>query len=60
GWLYQGNTWYYLNADGKMMTGWQTIGDSKYYLYGSGAMAVGRAQVDGVEYDFGTDGRCRE
>ncbi|MSS41874.1 hypothetical protein FYJ37_16505 [[Clostridium] scindens] len=43
-----------------MMTGWQTIGDSKYYLYGSGAMAVGRAQVDGVEYDFGTDGRCRE
>ena len=42
-----------------MFTGWQTIDGSKYYFDGSGAMAVGKVQIDGVEYDFGSDGICR-
>ena len=33
-----GNNWYYVDADGKMVTGFQTISGVKYYFETNGLM----------------------
>ena len=33
-----GNNWYYVDTDGKMVTGFQTIAEAKYYFASSGLM----------------------
>lgn len=53
------NQSYYMNPDGSMQEGWFKYEDGVYYLRpGNGDMFVGVQTVDGVTYDFGTDGRA--
>jgi glucan-binding YG repeat protein len=58
------SAWYYMDAEGYMMTGWVEDGGKKYYLDAagtpSGSMATGERVIDGVTYQFGTDGALIE
>ena len=47
-----GNTWYYLNEDGKMATGWKTLDGITYYLNSDGAMCTGYKEINGEWYFF--------
>lgn len=42
--------WYYFNADGYMLVGWQYIDNSWYYLNPSGEMLIGWQQIDKYWY----------
>lgn len=49
--------WYYFDADGTAVSGWQSIGGDKYYFYPeSHDMAYGRVQIDGKNYFLNTPG----
>ncbi|MGG2063296.1 hypothetical protein [Bacillus sp. S14(2024)] len=48
-----GNTWYYLNESGAMVTGWLSLDNTWYYFYGSGEMAY-NTRIDG--YKLGSNG----
>ena len=37
GWVNDGGTWYYLDASGKMVTGWVSIDGKRYHFASSGA-----------------------
>ena len=39
GWLQLGDSWYYLNNDGKSQKGWQTIKNKRYFFDENGVMA---------------------
>lgn len=43
--------WYYFNADGYALTGWNEIGGKWYYMYEDGAMAAGTTTPDGYVVD---------
>lgn len=43
--------WYYLDADGKALTGPQTFGNSHFYFLPNGAQVKGRFAPDGHYYD---------
>ena len=43
-------TTYYFNADGYMVTGWQSVNGKWYYFDGSGAMVTGWKQIGGKWY----------
>ena len=45
-----GNTWYYVDAEGKMVTGYQTIAGAKYYFAESGLMQTGWFKINGADY----------
>lgn len=49
---------YYFGSTGIRQTGWLTIGSKRYYLdpSNSGAQTFGSKTIDGVSYDFGTQG----
>lgn len=52
-----GDKIYYFQKDGIMKTGWiKTASGNKYYFKKNGQMATGRLKINGVIYDFGTDG----
>ena len=54
GWLLDGSTWYYLQSNGAMKTGWFQDTDGRwYYLNANGSMAV-NTSVDG--YKLGANG----
>ena len=54
GWCNVGTSWYYLDYDGAMKTGWFKDSDGKYYyLYQSGEMAV-NTTISG--YKLGNNG----
>ena len=58
GWVNTGNgTWYYLNPDGDMKTGWLYDKNIWYYLNNDGSMAVNCSQ-DG--WYLGADGAGRK
>ena len=48
---------YFLNADGRIGSGWQTVGSDRYYIDAEGHALTGRQTIDGSSYDFGSDGR---
>lgn len=57
GWLWDQGKWYYLKPDGSMATGWlEDQNGSRYYLKADGQMAVGQLKIDGITYEFGTNG----
>lgn len=56
GWFKDGQTVYYLDADGKLASGWREIDGNRYYFQVPGDMAVGRMQIEGFVYEFGSDG----
>ena len=47
GWLHT-DYWYYLDKDGKMVTGLASVGNQQYYFDQSGAMQTGWIQADGT------------
>ncbi|MZK54192.1 CHAP domain-containing protein [Coprobacillus sp. BIOML-A1] len=49
GWLHT-DYWYYLDQDGKMVTGLASVGNQQYYFNQSGAMKTGWIQADGTYY----------
>ena len=49
--------WYYLNEDGSMKTGWLSQGADWYLLNSDGSMVTGKVLVDGVPYNFNSDGK---
>lgn len=61
-WANIGNQWYLFDANGAMMTGWQTRNGYTYYLKDSGEMQTGWLSYEGRWYylnprtDFGTNG----
>ena len=50
GWQKVNDTWYYLDASGKMLTDWQKVNGRWYYLESSGLMATGWKYVRGRWY----------
>ena len=48
---------YFLNAEGRVGSGWQAIGSDRYYIDAEGHALTGHHNIDGAEYDFGGDGR---
>lgn len=64
-WLKINNIWYLFDADGRMLTGWQTKNGLTYYLQGSGAMYCGWIKAGDYWYylnhleDGGVEGSMR-
>ena len=57
GWQKSGESWYYLDANGAMKTGWFTDTDGKvYFFFDSGAMATGDTVAQGVPHTFAESG----
>lgn len=58
GWLrfIKTNKWRYFNAEGKMVTGWQTIGGKKYYFDKNGYMLIYTQKINGKTYYFTSKG----
>lgn len=54
-WVTFGRTWYYANANGFMVSGWQTIGGYKYYFYSDTKYMARNTVIDGIR--IGDDGR---
>ena len=54
-WIQDGN-WYYLNAEGTMVTGWLNDRGTWYYLNGSGAMVTGWLNDNGTWYYLNASG----
>ena len=54
-WVTFGRTWYYANANGFMVSGWQTIGGYKYYFYSDTKYMARNTVIDGI--CIGDDGR---
>ena len=54
-WLLLGNTWYYLDAYGVMITDWEKIGGYWYYFGSDGALRTNTV-VQGI-YRVDGDGR---
>ena len=55
-WLKDNGNWYYLDEEGRMVTGWLKSGNVWYYLSESGAMVTNWKQIDGVWYFFKSNG----
>lgn len=49
---------YYFNSSGVRQTGWMTMNEHRYYMDpgDNGARSYGTKTVDGVSYNFGTEG----
>ena len=54
-WVTFGQTWYYANANGFMVSGWQTINGYRYYFYPSTKIMARNTTIDGIR--IGADGR---
>ncbi len=54
-WVTFGRTWYYANANGFMVSGWQTIGGYRYYFYSDTKYMARNTVIDGIR--IGDDGR---
>ncbi|MDO5695846.1 MAG: C25 family cysteine peptidase [Eubacteriales bacterium] len=56
GWLNLSGTWYFLESNGAMKKWWLEWQGRWYYLGANGAMVTGKTRVDGVDYNFSTNG----
>ena len=57
GWIYLGNTWYYLESSGAMLCNqWGYINGKWYHFDGSGAMQTGWILLDGTWYYLESSG----
>ena len=56
GWKKVGDTFYFYDSNGKMVTGWQDIGIFRYYFDPSGKMLTGWQTLSGSQYYFGPSG----
>lgn len=55
GWILDGSTWYYANASGNLLQGWNRINGDDYYFYGDYKMAADTF-VDG--WKIYSNGKC--
>ncbi|MEH7332797.1 NlpC/P60 family protein [Neobacillus drentensis] len=55
-WVKDGDTWYYLDSNGKMKTGWLLSNNEWYYLGPSGAMLTGWIYSGSHWYFLNSDG----
>ena len=55
-WIKYEGHWYYLDADGYMVTGWQMINGKWYHFTDGGIMQTRWKKIDGKWYYFGTNG----
>lgn len=55
-WFMVNAKWYLLDAEGQMLTGFQTKDGHTYYLDGKGIMTIGWSQIGGQWYYFYPDG----
>ena len=53
-WVTFGRIWYYANANGFMVSGWQTIGGKRYYFYYDTKYMARNAVIEGIR--IGDDG----
>lgn len=61
GWVQEGNKWYLLGQDGKMMRGWSRTGGKWYYLDElTGEMKTGDLQLGNKKYKLLADGSAVE
>lgn len=58
-WKKKNGKWYYLNSEGKAVTGWLKYKKKTYYLKGSGQMATGWTKVGDYWYYFSKQGEMR-
>lgn len=60
GWINDNGYYYYADSHGVVLSGWQKIGGNIFYFESSyGRMAKGLREINGVLYDFGQNGICR-
>ena len=60
GWYKEGNTSYFLKADGTMADNeWIYTGGKYYFLQSGGAMVTGTKTIEGRTYTFGSDGALK-
>lgn len=52
--------WYYFDAEGYMVTGWQQVGDDWYYFEKDGHMVIGPAYIAQTYYYFESSGKLNE
>lgn len=52
--------WYYFDAEGYMVTGWQQVGDDWYYFEKDGHMVTGPAYIAQTYYYFESSGKLNE
>ena len=55
-WVTFGQTWYYANVNGFMVSGWQTIKGYRYYFYPSTKVMARNTTIDGIR--IGPDGKA--
>ncbi len=55
-WVTFGQTWYYANVNGFMVSGWQTIKGYRYYFYPSTKIMARNTTIDGIR--IGPDGKA--
>ena len=55
-WVTFGQTWYYANANGFMVSGWQTIKGYRYYFYPNTKVMARNTTIDGIR--IGPDGKA--
>ena len=55
-WVTFGQTWYYANVNGFMVSGWQTIRGYRYYFYPSTKVMARNTTIDGIR--IGPDGKA--
>ncbi len=48
---------YYLDENGRAVTGWKTINDSTYYFNANGERVSGQMVIDGYQYSFQENGK---
>lgn len=60
GWLKRGDTWYYLDDSGAMVTGWKKIDGKRCYLAESGQLTYGWLKKGSTWYyaDGAASGSC--
>ncbi len=58
-WVKNGDSYSFLDKNGKKLTGWVKIGSKKYYFGSDGKMRTGMIKLDGKTYYFGNDGVMR-
>ena len=59
GWLTYQNNSYYLNSNGRMVTGWKKINGGWYYFAKSGEMKTGMIKLGSRKYYLGGNGRMQ-
>lgn len=56
GWIKEGSSWYYYDANGTLQKGWITVGKQQYYMDTNGVMQTGWNKIESNWYYMNTSG----